>query len=229
MKTSRWYIAGATLAATAFVATAALLPPLGTVDLSIYEDYAHDSGANTLAMDVGRNAGIVTQCTLVLFDKKCVEKISAPFTNVNGMANVFIDYFEKNWAILRATGSTTIYYSVKISSAPKVLGTQTGLAMNYSYAGKSFVVSYFNSTLTCQVFNVALQPVGAPVATIGRPHKLGSGGFFYCQGGGQTQIWKVKKGLALIVQDAGNFVDINQQKRLCCIQSNTVHKIYAYK
>jgi len=236
MKRSTKRIAVAAAALT-FVAVAALVPPMGTIDLVNYDDWYHDFGASTLAVQNLLSAGVITQSTLVVFDKKGVEKSRAVFTEAVGKDDVRISYFEKGWAILRVDGDTNIYYSVKVGRIITVLGTNTEYQMSFRFAGKAGVVSYFNATQQAQLFDKKLVPVGTPATLIDRPrgpinNSLNGGTFFYCEAGNQVQVWNVKKGLLLVIQDTGTWNLINEAKHLCCIEDDSttdVHKLYTYK
>jgi hypothetical protein len=233
MNHSRKVIA-ATVAVFVLTAVAATLPllELGHMNLVDYDDWYHDSAASTLAVSNLMAGTVINQCVLQVFDKKGVPKSAALFTNAVGMDKVTIEYFEKTWAILFVEPAN-LYYSINVGKTVAVLGTADDTAMNFEFAGKAGVVSYFGGLQQAQLFDKYLVQI-TNVTVIDTPTPLNNGTFFYCDTGGggdgrRSEVWKVKKGLFCVVSDWGRFDLINEAKRLCCIRSNTIHKIYNYK
>lgn len=206
----------------------------GTIDLGDYQCCYHDSVGNTLAItidwsdDTGNST--ISNCTLAVFTKKGVKKFSLNFDKAIGSDKIDILYFEKTWAIVRVEGNDSKVFSLKLSKkAATVLGEILEDAnFGFRFVSGKNIVSFVNSEKTCQLYDQKLEKIGASVVLIGRPYKLNGGKYFYCEDNDKTQIFKVKKGFEKVIDQAGEFEEINEQKRLCCIRNGDFHKICKY-
>ena len=207
---------------------------LGTLDLTGYEDNRHDLKGSTVAVSVtkeggGGGGGIITACTITVFDCKGQQKLSVPFAEAIGGTKVQIEHFDKSWVIVNVESGTNYYYSLALSSkGVTVLGSALEDDVNVRYAYKKIVVGYKNSTKQCQLYDQELQPLGAAVTILGNPRALNGGAYFYCEGDGKTQIYRVRKTIEKLIEANGAYKEINEAKRLCCIQEDEKHTICKY-
>ncbi len=214
-------------------ATANAAGVYGTLDLSEYNESAHDLKGNTLAilleMDGGGGGGAISNCTLVLFDKKAKEKIRVIFPEAIGEDKIDITYFDKTWALLKVDGTDDTYYSVKLEKkGVTILGSKLNSEFRFRFASGKDLVSILASDDSCQLFNQKLEEVGVAVTLIGNPRPINDGRYFHCEDGTTTKIYKVKKGFEEVISETGKFKEINELKRICCIQDGDSHKICKY-
>jgi len=211
----------------------------GTVDLTDYDDYKHDLKGNTLALLIEKDSiaimigkeipSTISSCTLVTFDKKADTKIHVPFGEAFGNDKVEIICFDKTWALLRVDGSATTYYSVKLGKKEvSILGSVLDTEFRFQFMSGKDLVSVLNSGYTCQLFNQKMEKIGSSVALIGKAHSLNDGKYFYCEDGTTTKIYKVKKGFEEVISETGDYKEINEPKRICCIKDGHDHKICKY-
>jgi len=207
----------------------------GTIDASPYNRLVHDLAANSLALTLAKSGGsgsTVTVCTFTIFDPKAQKKVDGvPFAEGIGAQNVAITYFDKKWAVLLVeTAVSDIYCSVQISSKGMVvLGSRPGTEFRFRIASGKNIVSYISATKTVQLFDAKLQPRGVPATLLGTPSALNAGRYFHCGDGARTQIWKVdSKGFTKLLDEAGDYKEVNEAKRLCCIEEESTHKLCKY-
>ena len=207
----------------------------GTIDLSEYNDDKHDLKGNTLAILLemegggGGGGGTISNCTIVLFDKKANEKIRVVFPEAIGNDKVDITYFDKTWALLKVSGADATYYSVKLGkTGVTILGSILDSEFRFRFASGKNLVSVLNQDNLTQLFNQKLEEVGTSIALIGKATPLNSGKYFRCEDGTITKIYKIKKGFEEIISETGDFKEINELKRICCIKDGDSHKICKY-
>lgn len=199
---------------------------LGTVHLTDYNSYQHDIKGNTVASKYTRSNQVIDSCTLVLFDKAGTKKIEVAFPEAIGKANCSVRACAGTWALLQMDDT---YYSVALStSGVTILGTASDTVFRYRFMSGKLLVSYIGSTKSCQVFDRNLSSVGAAVTILGTPQPLNLGKYFYCEGDGRTQIWGVKKELTKLIDETGEYEEIYEPGRLCCIKDDDLHKICKY-
>jgi len=205
----------------------------GTLDLSEYNDDKHDLKGNTLAilveMDGGGGGGIISNCTLVLFDKKAKEKIRVDFPEAVGEDKIDIKYFDKTWALLEVEGTEDTYYSVKLGKkGVTILGSILDSEFKFRFASGKDLVSVLNHDNLAQLYNQKMEKVGDSIALIGKAGPLNDGRYFRCEDGTITKIYKVKKGFEEVISETGDYKEINELKRICCIKDGDSHKICKY-
>ena len=232
---SRNRLFATTAAALCAVAAYALLEPGGQVDVTGSVDYRHDTLGNILALSIGKSAAKAPPIKLKMayYDKKGVKIGEPSLGGLKTVTNASIAYFEKSWAILLVQDAdTTLYYSVKVGSSASILGTAATNDFLFCFAGKNGAVSCSmasNGTWLAQVYDKTLARVGATRLVLTNPAPLNAGTYFYCAHNNQVEIWRVKKGLDQAVNANGQFVAINEPKKLCCVQDATTHAFYLYK
>ncbi|MCX7846472.1 MAG: hypothetical protein N2595_00350 [bacterium] len=199
---------------------------LGTVNLTDYDSFKHDTKGNTVASMYTRENQQITSCTLSMFDKTGTKKIDVTFPEAVGKPNCIVRACDGTWALLQM-GDT--YYSVVLStSGVTILGTAANTVFQFRFMAGKLLLSYIGNTDSCQVFDRRLSSVGAPVTVLGAPHSLNQGKYFYCEGNDRTQIWAVKNELIKLIDETGEFAEIYEPGRLCCIQDDDLHKICKY-
>lgn len=199
---------------------------LGTVNLTDYNSYKHDIKGNTVASKYTRVNQLITSCTLSLFDKTGTKKIDVTFPAAVGKGNCIVRACDGTWALLQMDDK---YYSVVLStSGVTILGTALDTVFRYRFMSGKLLVSYLSTSKTCQVFDRKLSSVGAPVTVLGTPQSLNLGKYFYCESDDRTQIWSVKKELAKLIDEPGEYEQIYEPGRLCCIKDNNSHTICKY-
>ncbi len=207
----------------------------GMIDASPYRSLTHDSCANSLALLLTESGGpnsTVTVCTFTIFDARGVKKAdNIPFANGIGAENVTVACFEKTRAVvLVQTAAADIYYSVTVTTKGVTgLGSRANTDCRFRFVAGKNVVSYLSSSDAAQLFDAKLQPLGSPATVLGSPSVLNLGKYFRCTDGSRTQIWKVdSKGFTKLIDEAGEYVEINESKRMCCIEDGDSHWLCKY-
>ena len=211
----------------------------GTVDLTGYDEYKHDLKGNTLALLIEKSSSAImvgenipstiSSCTLVTFDKKANEKIRVQFDEAIGNEDVEVICFDKTWALLRVDGADTTYYSVKLGKKEvSILGSVLDAEFKFQFMSGKNLVSVLNSSYICQLFNQKMEKIGSSIDLIGKAHPLNDGKYFNCADGTTTKIYKVKKGFEEVISETGDYKEINEPKRICCIRDGDDHKICKY-
>jgi len=199
---------------------------LGTVNLTGYNNYKHDVKGNTVACRYTRSNQQIDSCTLTLFDKTGTKKIEIAFPEAIGKGNCTVRACDGTWVLVQMDDK---YYSVVLSTTGvTVLGTASDTVFRYRFMAGKLLVSYIGSTKSCQVFDRKLSSVGAAATILGTPQPLNLGKYFYCEGDGRTQIWGVKKVLVKLIDETGEYEEIYEPGRLCCIVDDDLHKICKY-
>ncbi|NLF40462.1 hypothetical protein GX586_13540 [bacterium] len=209
---------------------------IGQFSDAAYNRVAHDDKANTLAIVRTKNGSEITACSVSILNAKG-ELVAGPlpFSDALGGEDIFIEFFGKDWAILRVDGGTDTFYSVTVGSkGVTVLGSATETEFDFNAVIKTKVVSYIkNPDSLCRMFDRNLAPLDPAVQTVGSPDYLSKMKYFRCSGVGTTQVWRVKaKGFEKTIEQPGQWHTggglPNEQKRLCCIEDDDIHTLCKY-